>query len=217
MNDNPRAEILDRIRRLLAAAPPPTPPTTPAWPPLPRTPPPAALIDLFCERARDYRAGVTSAPADRVAHAVASIAARHHARRLIIPPGLPDHWRPPQLDLTEDDGNLRARQLEQFDGALTAAGAAIAETGTIALDHGPGQGRRSLTLLPDLHICIVPTARLAADIPDALAALDPIVRGAHRPLTLISGPSATSDIELRRVEGVHGPRNLEIVITDDRY
>ena len=216
MSQSARAEILAAVRSALAAAGPTEPPQAPTDPPLPHAPAPTSLVELFCERVRDYRAGVRSASAGRVAEEVASIAAGHDARRLLVPPGLPARWRPAGVELTEDDGRLAPRELEQFDGALTAAGAAVAETGTIVLDHGPGQGRRALTLLPDLHVCIVPASRIVPDIPDAIATLHASLRGERRPLTLISGPSATSDIELRRVEGVHGPRRLEIVVTDEQ-
>jgi L-lactate dehydrogenase complex protein LldG len=173
------------------------------------------LVELFCERVRDYRAAASRARADGIGAAVADAAARHGARRLVVPSGLPAQWRPSRLELVEDDGELTARELEEFDGALTAAGLAIAETGTIVLDGGPDQGRRALTLLPDLHICVVPVTRVVADLPDAVAVLGEVVRSGRRPVTLVSGPSATSDIELRRVEGVHGPRHLEVVIAGE--
>ena len=109
--------------------------------------------------------------------------------------------------IVRDDPPLRARDLDLITGVVTGCAAAIAETGTIILDHGPGQGRRALTLIPDFHLVVVQAAQIAPDIADALTRLDPA-----RPHTLISGPSATSDIELIRVEGVHGPRNLHILI-----
>jgi L-lactate dehydrogenase complex protein LldG len=129
-----------------------------------------------------------------------------------VPAGLRGRWRPAELELVEDDGRLTPRELEQFDGALTAAAVAIAETGTIVLDGGPDQGRRALTLLPDLHISVVESALVVADVPDAIAELDEAVRVHRRPVTFVSGPSATADIELRRVQGVHGPRRLEVIV-----
>ena len=94
-----------------------------------------------------------------------------------------------------------------MDAALTGSALAIAETGTIVLDGGPGQGRRVLSLLPDLHVCVLDGSRVLANVADAVAVLD-----RTRPVTLISGPSATSDIEFKRVEGVHGPRRLEVIV-----
>jgi L-lactate dehydrogenase complex protein LldG len=106
----------------------------------------------------------------------------------------------------QDDG-LSPADLDGMDAAVTRARLGIAETGTIVLDHGPGQGRRAITLVPDHHVCVVEAGQVVADVPDAIAALD-----ASRPLTWVSGPSATSDIELDRVEGVHGPRRLHVIV-----
>jgi L-lactate dehydrogenase complex protein LldG len=134
------------------------------------------------------------------------------AIRLLIPDGLPGEWLtelPEGLEMVRDEPVLSAGQLDRVSGVVTGCAVAVAETGTVILDHGPGQGRRALTLVPDFHLVVVQAGQIAADLPDALAMLDPA-----RPHTLVSGPSATSDIELIRVEGVHGPRVLYILIAD---
>ncbi|WSG47954.1 LUD domain-containing protein [Dactylosporangium sp. NBC_01737] len=131
--------------------------------------------------------------------------------RLIVPDGLPGDWLPDAGDgVVTDDGTLGPRDLDGFAGVVTACAAACAETGTIALDGGPDQGRRAITLVPDRHFCVVRAGQVVRSVPDLLAALTPT-----RPLTLISGPSATSDIELDRVEGVHGPRTLVVLLVRD--
>jgi L-lactate dehydrogenase complex protein LldG len=187
-----RDEILERIRATERA---PVPPAPRAYRRTGTHPDPVAL---FCERAADYRADVRRV--DDVAAAIADACAEQGARRLGIPPDLP--WRPDGLDLVEDRG-LAARELDALDGAITGSALAIAETGTIVL-AGP---RRALTLVPDLHVCVVREADVVELVPEAFARLDPL-----RPLTFVSGPSATSDIELSRVEGVHGPRRLVVLV-----
>ena len=169
-------------------------------------------VELFCERARDYRADLRRVPG--VADAVTAICAEYGVRRLGIPAGLPVDWLPHGPELVEDDG-LAARELDELDGVLTGCTVAIAETGTIALTGAAGEGRRALTLVPDLHVCVVPEESIVELVPEAMTLLERHVAVGRSPLTLISGPSATSDIELSRVEGVHGPRKLIVLVTSD--
>jgi L-lactate dehydrogenase complex protein LldG len=169
------------------------------------------IVALFAERAADYRAVVERVAPDGVPRAVARIlAGRAAAGEFAVPDGLPDEWvsevaAPARL--VRDAPPLSAAQLDGLAGVVTGCAVAIAETGTIVLDHGPGQGRRALTLVPDFHLAIVRAGQVAADLAGALDRLDPA-----RPQTLISGPSATSDIELIRVEDVHGPRTLHVLL-----
>jgi L-lactate dehydrogenase complex protein LldG len=198
-----RDDVLARVRAALRDVPKDEAPVAPAY-----EPPPASGADpvaLFVERVSDYRATVREA--HDVAATVAAVCSEHGARRIGVPPGLPPEWRPEGLELVADDG-LSARELDALDGALTGCALAIAETGTIVLDGGEHSGRRALTLVPDLFLCIVERARVVATVPEAFRALE----GARGPFTLVSGPSATSDIELDRVEGVHGPRRLEVLL-----
>jgi L-lactate dehydrogenase complex protein LldG len=206
---NAREAILARIATALADRP--TPPS------VPRdyrttTLPDIDIVERFAERVGDYRADVWMTTAGELPSVVASALASRGARRIVIPVGLPDAWLP-NGDFTwlGDDPPLTHAELDAVDATVTSCAIAIAETGTIVLDAGPGQGRRALTLLPDVHVCIVSADRIVGDVPEAIARLD-----ARRPLTWISGPSATSDIELNRIEGVHGPRKLDVVIVSDR-
>lgn len=202
-----RTAVLARVRSALSDAPAPEP--------IPRgyrragRRSDADRVELFCERVGDYRASVARV-AD-IAGAVADACAERGATRLVIASGLPDAWRPPGLNLVEDDG-LDARSLDGFDGVITGCTVAIAETGTIALSAAPAEGRRAITLVPDLHVCVVLERQIVELVPEALAVLEPLVARERRPVTLISGPSATSDIELSRVEGVHGPRQLVVLV-----
>jgi L-lactate dehydrogenase complex protein LldG len=167
-------------------------------------------VALFCERAGEYRADVRRV--DDVPRAVSDVCRELGAVRLAVPAGLPADWRPPDVELVEDAG-LTPRELDALDGVLTGSTLAIAETGTIALTAGPREGRRALTLVPDLHLCVVEEARIVELVPEAFALLGELVARERRPVTLVSGPSATSDIELSRVEGVHGPRTLVVLVT----
>jgi L-lactate dehydrogenase complex protein LldG len=197
------------------------------------------IADLFAERAADYRAVVERVPESGLVYAIARVLTDRAAEvaaaatpdgqpvpdapfvmpdapfvvpdaPFVVPAGLPAEWLaelPASIALASDTPPLSAAELDQMAGVVTGCAVAIAETGTIILDHGPGQGRRALTLVPDFHLVIVRSDQVAADLADAFARLDP-----GRPHTLISGPSATSDIELIRVEGVHGPRNLHVLL-----
>jgi L-lactate dehydrogenase complex protein LldG len=165
------------------------------------------VVALFCERVADYRATVHRVAAAELPATVARACAERGAGRLITPPGGPAAIE--GLDLVADEPPLSAQALDAFDGVLTGCALAIAETGTIVLDGEPDQGRRAISLVPDHHVCVLHRAQVVATVPEAVAIL-----GAHprRPLTWIAGPSATSDIELVRVEGVHGPRTLDVVV-----
>jgi L-lactate dehydrogenase complex protein LldG len=171
---------------------------------------PAERVALFCERAGEYRAEVRRV--EDVVGAVEEVCRAHGVRRLGVPAGLPAEWRPAGVQPVEDEG-LSARELAALDGVLTGSTLAIAETGTIALTAGPGEGRRALTLVPDLHVCVVEESRIVELVPEAMTRLGDLVARERRPVTLVSGPSATSDIELSRVEGVHGPRRLVVLVT----
>jgi L-lactate dehydrogenase complex protein LldG len=165
-------------------------------------------LDLFVERVRDYKAVVQRISSATLHDAIAQALARRGVHRLVVPADLPDAWLPPGISLLRDPG-LTIEQLESSDGVLTGCASGVAQTGTILLDAGPLQGRRVLTLLPDYHLCIIRDDQVVGLVPEAIAQLR---SNATRPITLISGPSATSDIELNRVEGVHGPRTLEVLL-----
>ena len=170
----------------------------------------AEIVERFATRVGEYRASVHRARSGEVGEVLAGVCREHGARRLGVPAGLPEAWVPEGVEAVPDSG-LDAHELDRLDGALTGCALAIAETGTVVLDGGLGQGRRALTLVPDLHVCVVEEERIVGIVPEAVAALEDAVRDG-RPLTFVSGPSATSDIELSRVEGVHGPRTLVIVL-----
>ena len=168
----------------------------------------AQLLDLLAERLRDYGCTVRRTAPGQVMTAVGEALGQRGARRIVVPPGLDLAELPAGVDIVADDG-LSPAALDAVDGVITGAAVAIAETGTIVLDGSPGQGRRALSLVPDYHLCVVRAEQVVGLVPEALARLDP-----GRPLTWISGPSATSDIELDRVEGVHGPRTLDVILVE---
>jgi L-lactate dehydrogenase complex protein LldG len=171
----------------------------------------AEVTELFAERVADYRAVVSRVAAAEVPAAIAAAAAALGLTVVVVAPGFPPAWLPGSGGVTwrADDPPLSVEDLDRCDAALTTAALGIAVTGTIVLDASAGQGRRALTLVPDAHLCVVRADQIEPDVPDALGRLDP-----SRPLTFISGPSATSDIELERVEGVHGPRTLHVIIAE---
>jgi L-lactate dehydrogenase complex protein LldG len=190
-----RDEVLGRVRSALGEAP--------AVPEVPRDyhgPGTAAVdVDLFCERVADYKATVHRTTADDLAARIEAVCAAHGATRLA---GTIEGF---------EDASLGVRELDALDGVVTGCALGIAETGTIVLDGAEASGRRALTLVPDLHVCVVHEEQIVASVPDAVERLAEAAR-AGRPITLVSGPSATSDIELDRVEGVHGPRRLEVLV-----
>jgi L-lactate dehydrogenase complex protein LldG len=200
---NAREEILARIRAGLGV--------TPTVPPVSRDyrgPGRTEVADplgLLTERLRDYSATVRHCAAGGVATEVCAALADRGATEVIVPAGFPASWLPPGL--VPSSAAPSVHELDDADGVLSTCAVAIATTGTIVLDSGPGQGGRAVTLVPDYHLVVVRPEQIVPGVPDAVARLDPTA-----PLTWISGPSATSDIELDRVEGVHGPRTLEVIV-----
>jgi L-lactate dehydrogenase complex protein LldG len=204
-----RDAVLGRIREALRAGDQ-TPPIA-----IPRDyertlPAGTDIFELFVERVSDYRATVHRTAAGGLPATIAAVLTERGARRLAAPVGIPDEWlATSDIERVDDDPPLSFGDLDRLDGVLTGCAVAIAETGTIVLDGGPDQGRRAISLLPDLHVCVVMASQVVGSVPEALARLEPT-----RPQTWISGPSATSDIELQRVEGVHGPRRLDVVFVE---
>lgn len=174
-------------------------------------------LDLFAEYVADYRAEVLRVPVREVPSTIVEALRGVGAGSVVVPTGLDPGWQAaiddafevlPEADATTD------QQLDSIDAVVTASRVGIATTGTVVLDHAPDQGRRALTLVPDVHVCVIRDDQVVHDVPEAVARLRP--EGGHPPpLTWISGPSATSDIELQRVEGVHGPRTLIVVLVDE--
>jgi L-lactate dehydrogenase complex protein LldF len=203
-----RDAILGAIRSALVDAPPP--------PEVPRAyrrrsdRPRAEIVATFAERVGEYKATVRVAGDETLGEALSELCEGRAAKRLAVPADLPAAWRPDGVELVADAG-LSPHDLDRLDGALTGCAVGIAETGTIVLDGGHGQGRRALSLVPDYHLCVVHGEQVVDLVPEAVERLEPALREG-RPLTFVSGPSATSDIELSRVEGVHGPRTLHVVV-----
>lgn len=208
-----RGEILSRIRTALA------PSKGRVEPPIPRdylrnSPLHGdELVKLFAERVGDYRAEVHIISADALQDAVAAICDKAHGQSIVTPDDLPHAWIPDHIGAARES-KLDNDAISKINIALTACACAIAQTGTLVLDGGMFQGRRKATLLPDHHICVVWRDQIVGIVPEAVSRLGVAATQDKRPITFISGPSATSDIELNRVEGVHGPRNLYVLIVN---
>jgi L-lactate dehydrogenase complex protein LldG len=204
-----RDVVLARLRGALGPQPP--------VPPVPRgyrrhgehAPGSAELVSLLVDRLDDYRARVLRTGEDEaeIAAAIGGLLAAQGIDDVVAAPGVPAGWLHGIPGIRLDDGSATSRDLDLTGAVVTGASVAIAETGTIVLDGSPACGRRALSLVPDTHVCVVSTSDVVQTVPEGLERLDPT-----RPLTFISGPSATSDIELSRVEGVHGPRTLVVVL-----
>ncbi|GAA3841829.1 LutC/YkgG family protein [Streptomyces chiangmaiensis] len=168
-------------------------------------------VELLAENLTDYRAIVHRSDAEHLPAVLARLLTARDAHSVLVPPGLPSHWLT-GVEQVPDRAESSPYDLDRVDSVVTGCAVAVAETGTIVLDGAPDQGRRRITLVPDHHICVVHVpGQVVSSVPEALERLDPA-----RPLTWISGPSATSDIELDRVEGVHGPRTLEVVLVSEQ-
>ena len=172
------------------------------------------LVARFAERTAEYDAKVSRVARDGLAGAIEEALQRRGVKRLVLPPYLPRDWVPEGVQTMPDStrSRLTNQELDESDGVLTGCALGIAQTGTIVLDAGRAQGRRALTLLPDYHLCVVREEQIVGLVPEAFENLEETVKAEGRAVTFISGPSATSDIELNRVEGVHGPRTLEVLI-----
>ena len=212
---NARTEILDRIKRALQDVPAteqPAEATVERTYRLNSAEEREEIIERFIERVADYKVRVQRIGAQELSQAIAAACTQRAVRRLVVPADLPPDWLPAQVELLRDDSPLSNTQLDESSGVLTGCALGIAQTGTIVLDGGARQGRRALTLLPDYHLCVIHEEQIVDLVPEAITRLSEAVRVHHRPITFISGPSATSDIELNRVEGVHGPRTLDVLV-----
>jgi L-lactate dehydrogenase complex protein LldG len=198
-----RDEVLARVRSAIAGAPAPSQEVPRDY--LMRS---DDGIDTFIDRLHHYQAQTHQTAASSLDETVRAILDERGVRRIAVPDGIPDGWVA-HLEPLRDEPPLDAHTLDQADGVITTCAVAIAQSGTIILDGGPGMGRRILTLVPDYYLCVVRADQLVGSLPEAIEKLEPT-----RPLTFVSGPSATVDIEMVRVRGVHGPRRLEVVIAE---
>jgi L-lactate dehydrogenase complex protein LldG len=169
---------------------------------------PHAVLELFEDRLRDYEATVTRTHRHDLPVAIAAALTTRSKHHIVIPTGIPPEWLPEGFTFTLDE-SLTPTQLDTFDAVLTAATLAVAETGTVVLQNVPGQGRRALSLVPDYHLCIVRVEDIVETVPQAFAHLQ---SSSSLATTFISGPSATADIEMTRIKGVHGPRVLDVLL-----
>ena len=208
-----RAEILQRIRIANGLTPDAATAHT-AWSSLPRsykrgsTLSHDAVLNLLADRLRDYDAQVLRSTNVDLPRNIAAMLSARSIERLVVPSGLPPEWLPQGFTFTLDD-SLPSAELDRVDGILTASTLAIAQTGTVVLQNVPGQGRRAISLVPDYHLCIVRSEDVVETVPEAMARLHPT---ATLPTTFVSGPSATADIEMTRIKGVHGPRFLDVIL-----
>jgi L-lactate dehydrogenase complex protein LldG len=169
-----------------------------------------AVLELLVDRLRDYDARVVRAGHAQVAASAAKMLGERKVRRMVVPAGLTAEWLPPGFEFVVDD-ELPAAELDRVDGVMTGATLAIAETGTVVLQNVAGQGRRAVTLVPDYHLCVVRVEDVVETVPEAIHRLQPT---AGLATTFVSGPSATADIEMTRIKGVHGPRSLDVILVD---
>ncbi len=172
------------------------------------------IVERFAERVAEYEATVHRVSESDLPREIAEALERRSIRQLVVPDDLLEGWVPGGVKILSDAARtpLSDEELDRSDGVLTGCSLGISQTGTLVLDAGEGQGRRALTLLPDYHLCVVREDQVVGLVPEAVAKLEETVKNEGRAITFISGPSATSDIELNRVEGVHGPRTLEVLI-----
>ncbi len=173
---------------------------------------------LFIDRVNEYKADVEEVSESSIGMKISELCHKSYIKTLVVPSGLDEDWLagiPPEIKLHSDDPQLTKEELNNSDAVLTSCFLGVAQTGTIILDAGPGQGRRALTLLPDFHICVISESQIVGIFPEAILQLNEVVKNSGKPITMISGPSATSDIELNRVEGVHGPRKLHVLIVGE--
>ena len=213
-----REAVLGRVRRALGERPAAR---TASYDAIPRsylrsgTLEPEARIELFRSRIEHYDGGVHRCDRTAIAKTIGTVLTARGRRRLVVASGVPSEWLPPRFDWIAE-ADTTNQHLDASDGAITGCSAAIAITGTILLRHGAVEGRRALTLIPDYHLCVVFTGQVVETVPEGLArAWAGRETGSPLLLTTISGPSATADIEMTRIKGVHGPRTLDVVLVDD--